>query len=972
MSADLPPAGQDVAAPPPRWTLRLLGALQCSDGHQSLQRLPSRAVAALLARLALWPARDHAREELVELLWPGVALDVGRNRLRQALSALRSQLEPPGGPARPVLLADRLRVRLVPGSVACDVHRFEALVRAGRQADALAVYGGELLPGFYDEWINDERQRLAILHADCLADSLPATAPAAPATRPPSKPPPDTPPPWPPDGGTEASVAPAARSIPHYLTRLFGAEAQVAQLQRLVQDLRLVTLLGPGGAGKTRLAAELARRLSPALSASSATHFDTVAFVPLVACTRADEVDGAVQAALHLGGGLGRKTDGTGGTGETGAGGDPGALTRRLTDRRSLLVLDNVEQLDRGALALLLQWLDRLPQLHLLLTSRRLLGLDGEHPCTLAPLPVPAPDADLAGAAANPALALFLDRARTVRADFHLGPGNLATLVALVRALDGLPLALELAASRVRSVPPAQLLQRLTTPAAPGQTPGLDLLARSGPRAAADPRHASMTATLDWSWTQLDGAAQQVLKALTTFADGCPAEALAALCPALDTALQLDTLQAASLVRLQAHGADDDAGPRVSLPEPLREYAAARLPAEAAQALHQRQRQWWLQWAASLGPTPSLRRVRREMPNLAAALVRAVDDGAAAQALQLALALRPALTELALPSPAVDALARALTAAGDANADTASRAHALVAWLRFEAGDRIAAQSHADQALALAPPGSAARARALHAVASLRWRSTRRPDGLAPLLDEAAGLAQQQADLSAQASVLALRAFITNVAHRDPAGAQALHRQALALWQQQGNVHVINGGLYNLAVCATHAGRHAEALQRLDAVCRTAQAHEDWEQLADALNLLGHTRIALRDWPGAVAALRACVQQAWSTGALHALAYGLWNLPRALAHTGQPEAAAQLMGFAATFWQRHFGALSAADRLDQRRVGRLVGRSCGPAAGETLQALGAAMSAGDAVRLALSASERPQALAASGHSAADG
>lgn len=937
LPAHAPPAPAPAPRAAPRWTVRLLGGLRCDDGTVVLQRLPSRAATALLARLALWPDRVHAREELVELLWPGVALDVGRNRLRQVLSTLRSLLEPAGQPVRPVLQADRHGVRVVPGSLACDVHRFEALVRARRPAEALAAYGGALLPGFYDDWIDEERCRLAALQADCeaacrgpgavrepTADAEVAAAAAdagsAPARRA-----------GPPDTRTGA----AARSIPHYLTRLFGVDDQAARLQREVLGQRLVTMVGAGGCGKTRLASELARALagSDAQARETGAVLDLVAFVPLVACRDAGDLLAALQSALPV------RTGGA------------DALVQGLEDRRVLLVLDNCEQLDSTAAALLARLLARLPGLHVLATSRRPLGIDGEQLHALQPLPLPAPDADLAAAGANPALALFVDRARAVRADFHLGPGNRATLVALVRALQGLPLALELAASRVRAVSPAQMLERLREPAPAGRTPALDLLARSGPRAAADPRHASMAATLAWSWDTLEAPARRLLAVLTSFPAGAPLPALQALCPDQDVTLSLEALGSSVLLHVQA--GEQDAPARASLPAPLREFAAARLTPDEAGALRGRQRAWWTQWARSLGTTPSLPAVRRELPNLAAALVDAVADGASRDAVQLALALRPALTEVALPDRALAALAQALEQTKDG--ETASRGHTLLAWLHFEAGEREAAQRHADRALALAPAGSAARARALHAAASLRWRATRRPEGLAPLLDEAERLARRHDDDGARASVLALRAYIANVAARDPARAEQLHRQALALWQRQGNAHVINGGLYNLALCAANAGRHAEALERLDAVCATARVHEDWEQLADALNVVGTTRMALRDWPGAAAALRDCVQCAWQAMALHALAYGLWNLPRALAHVGQPEAAARLMGFAAAHWQRHFGALAPADALDLRRVRRLVAARRGPARTEAWMAEGAAMSAGEAVRLALSA-----------------
>ncbi|MDP1690910.1 MAG: hypothetical protein Q8L49_02930 [Burkholderiaceae bacterium] len=115
------------------WQVRLLGGLEISDGRQRLHRLPSRAAVALLARLAIWPQRAHAREELIECLWPGVELGVGRNRLRQVLSSLKSLLEPAGrAPPQPVLVADRTSVRVVPDGLACDVPHFERQLQAGR------------------------------------------------------------------------------------------------------------------------------------------------------------------------------------------------------------------------------------------------------------------------------------------------------------------------------------------------------------------------------------------------------------------------------------------------------------------------------------------------------------------------------------------------------------------------------------------------------------------------------------------------------------------------------------------------------------------------------------------------------------------------------------------------------------------------------------------------------------------------
>ena len=146
----------------PRWNLHLLGRFELDDGDRVRTRLVTRAVTALLARLALWPQREHPREELSELLWPGVDAETGRRRLRQALSLLKGVLEPAEHGPVAAVQADRLSLRLVAGAVQCDVHAFERHARAGQHAAALAAYPGELLPGFYDEWIVDERRRLAV------------------------------------------------------------------------------------------------------------------------------------------------------------------------------------------------------------------------------------------------------------------------------------------------------------------------------------------------------------------------------------------------------------------------------------------------------------------------------------------------------------------------------------------------------------------------------------------------------------------------------------------------------------------------------------------------------------------------------------------------------------------------------------------------------------------------------------------
>ena len=931
MNAAFPQAVPDTAARPesrPRedagaralWAVVLLGGLDLFDGTQHISRLPSRAVTALLARLALAPERAHAREELIELLWPGVALGVGRNRLRQALSTLKGVLEPAGRvPPQPVLQADRVSVRVVPGSLGCDAIRFERAARAGHVAAARALYRGELLPGYYDDWIDEERLRLAALH-DRLVDAPvpePAAAPPAPAS---------------------ATAAPSSARIflPTYLTRVFGADEQAARLRGLVLAHRLVTLIGPGGSGKTRLAVEMAHSLRdsagwPVPASEGFAPFDLIAFVPLAACsTRAQACD-ALTSALQIA----PRAD------------DPLlALTDALAGRRVLLLLDNFEQLVGQAQDLVAQLVALLPALHVVVTSRRALGLDGERELAVAALELPAVGGDAGNAAGNPAIALFIERARAVRADFHFSARTGAVLVELVRALDGMPLAIELAASRVRSIAPADMLARLRG----AGTPRLDLLSRSGPRGALDSRHASMQRVIEWSWELLGPAQASLLSALTVFPDGFTATSAAALVAneSFDAQLLLDELVANSLVH--AHAGTDDAL-RFGLYPPIREYAAARLAPAEASHWRARLRAWAVGWARALPRTPPLDELRTELPNLMAAMASSLADHAPEDAIHLLLALRRCVEDVEWPA---EGLAHAQAAAEQCtDAVLQARGHAVLGPMLFTAGQGEAGLRHAELGLQCTALSAGQRARALHSLARVRWRSVRRAEQVEPLLDEAQALAGPETELELRASLLALRGFLTNAHHHDYAEGERLHARALALWEQQGNEHAINSGRYNLAVCAQNAKRHEASLQRLAPIIASARELHDWRRLSQSLNVKGNAHSELHDWTQAVAEYRECIRVAWASMASFDLAHGLWNLPRALAHLHQPELAARLAAFAAAFWCARFGELTARDRHDLRRVRRLVARQIGSARVEALWREGELLSLSQAVALSL-------------------
>ena len=926
-------SGADARAAPAsvdhsgRWQLRLLGGLQLHGPDRDLARLPSRAATALLARLALAPDRDHPREELIELLWPGVDAAVGRNRLRQTLSTLKALLEPPGQP--PVIVATRLALRLVPGAVGCDAVQFESMLRQGDAATAARLYRGELLPGLFDDWIHAERLRLS-----ALADRLevhPGERTADAAVRPA--------PPGPPPVATPAVAPPPPAFSPHalpvYLTRYFGTESQATRLRRLVTSQRLVTLVGPGGIGKTRLAVELARALrdTPDLGGDEPglPRFDQVAFVPLAGCCDLDAMLDALARAF----GLTVPVDQV-----------LARLGTMLGGLRLLLVLDNLEQLLPDAAAEVARLLALTPTLHVLVTSRRVLDVDGEQVCSLDPLPPPPADAALDELAASPAVALFIDRARASRADFHLGARNATPLAELVTVMGGLPLAIELAASRVRSLGLADMRQRLQPDASVPAGAALAMLSRPGPRSGHDPRHASMERVIGWSWDLLPAAVQSLLERLTVFVAGfTPATAAMVAPPDLDV---LDALDEAVRHSLLAATGLPDGSTRLQMSESVREFARARLGAADAAEVRQRFRAGWQRWARALPPTPPLAEVRRESPNLVAALASANADGVPDDGVRLMLTLRPALDEVALSGSGLLQLQHAVQACRDPA--LRGPGWSLLAAMAFDGGMRDQARQWAAQSLDETPPGHPGRARSLQIAGHIAWTSQRDRTRVQHLIEEAEPLARAAGDDAVLASLLGLRAYALHVSVGDTAGARALFEQVEPLRQRAGNRHALHNAWYHQANIALQAGDLLRAVDGFERVCRAARADDDAFQLSMAADAWGNALIQRRDWTGALARYVDAAESAWQASDLYNWCYALWNVPSALVRLHQPGPAQRLMVFAATFWQRRYGELTAADRRHMARIDRLVRSLAGRASAQAWADAAADLGPADAMR----------------------
>ena len=338
-------------------------------------------------------------------------------------------------------------------------------------------------------------------------------------------------------------------SLPATTTSLLGREQAVDEVVGMLAggQARLVTLTGPGGVGKTRLAAAVAGRTAGRFGSGAV-------FVPLAGVTKPEQVLGSIARAA--GAGLG------------GAGSPLEALIEQFGDDRLLLILDNLEQVIDAA-GDLGELLARCPGLAILATSRTVLGLRAEQEYPVPPLPLPADPADvpIGELLASPAVALFVDRARAVRHDFALTDRNAAAVAEICRRLEGLPLAIELAAARIRLLDPDALAGRLAR--------SLDFL--DAGMVDLPERQRTLRATVQWSVGLLDDAERSLLEVVAVFVDGWTIEAAAQVAGLdEDRALALsEELARHSLIQLDP----TERGVRPRMLETVRAFVAEQLAA---------------------------------------------------------------------------------------------------------------------------------------------------------------------------------------------------------------------------------------------------------------------------------------------------------------------------------------------------------------------------------------------------------
>jgi predicted ATPase/DNA-binding CsgD family transcriptional regulator len=411
----------------------------------------------------------------------------------------------------------------------------------------------------------------------------------------------------------------SAGTLPAPLTSFVGRRRELAEVRRRLARSRLVTLTGAGGLGKTRLAMEVARESRRGFTGGAW-------FADLAPVSTGAQVAQAVATALGVPDQSARPAE--------------EQLADHLADRELLLVLDNCEHVVEACAGLVDRLLGAAPGLRVLATSRETLGIGGEHVVVVPPLSLPDPQRPPPAAALGQydAITLLLDRAAAVAPDFRVTDGNLAAVVRLCAGLDGMPLAIELAAARLRTMAVEQLADRLED--------RFRLL--TGGSRVARTRQRTLRALIDWSYELCPEPEQRLWARLSVFAGGFELSAAEGVCagdgiPELDMLDLLDRLVARSVLLVES---TEDARPRYRMLETIRQYGRDRLDEEGATAaLRDRHRDHYLHAAEGLaaawnGPAQAegLAALRADHDNLRAALEWSVArHDAAAQRLVAAL-----------------------------------------------------------------------------------------------------------------------------------------------------------------------------------------------------------------------------------------------------------------------------------------------------------------------------------------------
>jgi predicted ATPase/DNA-binding SARP family transcriptional activator len=897
----------------------LLGGFRVAVGEQKVHDAVWRQkrAAAVVKILALAPAHRIHREQLIDALWSELDPVAAANNLRVTLHHARQGLRAAGAAPAAFLTRDGDAISLGPAErVRVDVDGFEAALRQAWQSSdpmashiALDAYRGDLLPeDLYEDWADGRRtamrasyptllRRLAQLHeqrgnldqavaalqllvaAEPLdehahtalmrlfaetgrqhhaleqydqlltllarelgAEPQPATRELMAAIR----------------EGRIAELAPPPAAVPPTAERpqglpapvdeLIGRERERAELARLLGTTRLVTLTGPGGVGKTRLALAVAHDVAAGFP--NGAHLTELASI--------DDPELVLPAIARA-------------VGAREVAGQPllDTVIDRLRQQRVLLVIDNMEHVASAA-PVVAKLLAGCPDLEALITSRGRLKLQGEQEYPLQPLALP--DAPLAldsqsnsamtGRALEdvPAVALFTRRARAALPAFVLSGGNAAAVAEICRRLDGLPLAIELAAARVRLLPPPELLARLDHPLA---------VLTGDPRDAPD-RHRTLRATIAWSHDLLTPAEQDLFARLAVFVGGFTMEAVEWFTakgrthawspttpdaprphsptfhsPASDTLDLVASLVDQSLLRQSVR---PGAAARLAMLETNREYARERLEfrgeAETARRCHA---DLYLALAESAEPelqgpdqTTWLHRLETEHDNLRQALITFHESGDGEEQLRLAAALWRFWWQRGFFSEGRRWLEQAIAEGDAAGPALHATAHDGAGALAESQGDLPAAAVHHETALSLRRESGDRRGEARSLVDfGIIADKMGEPERAQQLFEDALAIARAEADHAQIAACLANLGFVS-LDQGDLQHAAASFRESLAVFRDLGDQRNVSYVLSGLGTLVFLQGDYGSAAAIQEEALRMLRELGDRQGIADTIVDLGH------------------------------------------------------------------------------------------------------------------------------------
>ena len=689
-----------------------------------------------------------------------------------------------------------------------------ALYRSGRQKDALDAYRAARAT-LVDELGVEPGPELQELERAVLCQD-PALAPPAPAE-------------------------PLATRLPRPPTPLVGRRLEVAAVAGLLRaESRLVTLTGPGGTGKTRLALAVAEELSGEAGGAVFVDLAPVADPALVLDAIAQALDVADAGAL------------------------PAGIAAALAERPLLLVLDNFEQLLAAApdVAALLA---AAPRLRALVTSRAPLRLAGEREYPVPPLPVPPPRASFEELVSNETVRLFAARAQAVDPGFTLDDASAEAVATICRRLDGLPLAIELTAVRVRLLPPFDLARRLEQ--------GLDLSAEGARDLPA--RQRTLRATLDWSYGLLPEPEQRVLRRLAVFAGGCSIDAAEAVVGEGDIVSSLELLVEHSLLRRRGDPL------RFRLLAPIREYALERL-AEAGEEEEVRARHARHFIAATESIDTSaldermLGELDRERDNLRAALEWSAAAGAVASEVRLAVVLRHYWFVRGYLNEGRRYLSRAI--ASSANGEPSQHALALIhgAAFAYRLGALDDARAELERALAI------------------------------------------YSELGDESGAAWCRSELGNVAYTEGRldDAADLYASAVEFFTAEPNIYRRALALSNLAEVRRTQGRLQEAAETLEQALslQHGRGELDLDAVAISVHNLARIRLALGDRDEAQRLIAECFDIAQRVGFREVVAYAVEMVAELAFATGRVEETLRLLAAAESLFAQT-GARMQGDEL---------------------------------------------------------